>query len=314
MAFNGPPVEEHLLARVRRWFNYYAGGPFWPFNHSIECPDTERPPEEDGIIRNLPVPHDDHERNDGHRSISGEARVEDSNHNADENSRPPSPPHQQFPPQHFGMNWQQWGPAVPDFPGPYPVLYAYPHPHAHPFAFPHDAPAFLHAALAFHHAYPFAFPFPDPYEFLHAAPAFPHDAPTFHPAFPHAAPAFPPAFHHIDSPPIHQEDPDDVFEVAIALYLEEHEENEDPEIDVVGLDDEDGIQVPEVCVENIGSLSAENCFDKLSFCSCDSSLDEAPVFPSTSGLSSSTRRNGEENDSKEATAKRLRWSDDNNTD
>ncbi|XP_045923830.1 uncharacterized protein LOC123982382 isoform X2 [Micropterus dolomieu] len=52
MAFNGPPVEEHLLTRVRRWILSFAGGSFWRLGN--ERSDAEMPPDD-------PVPTDDQE-------------------------------------------------------------------------------------------------------------------------------------------------------------------------------------------------------------------------------------------------------------
>eukprot|EP00064_Thunnus_orientalis_P017935 superscaffoldBa00003958_g18021 len=280
MASGGPPVEEHLLARVRRWFNHYAGGLFWPSNNSAEHPDAERPSEEDRVIDNPPLPSRDQEEEeeidvvglyeeDGLQAAEDEVQLgpddgggdRDDGRDEDGNAGPPSPPLQQFPPPRFGMDLQQWAPA-------FPIL----------------------APLAVHPAVPFADPFAGG-DLIHPAPQ-PAPQPAPHPfLYPFAGVAW------------HQQ--------------ERPDEEEEPEIDVVGLDEEDGIEIPELevfglgYVENIGPLFLQESDEDDDICSCASCLEEAP---STSGLGSSRRRSREESDEEEAPAKRLRWSDESDED
>ncbi len=83
---------------------------------------------------------------------------------------------------------------------------------------------------------------------------------------------------------------------------------------------DDWMEIPELddvdvsSVENIGPLSREDTLEEFSFGSFFSYFQGAPETPSTSGLSSSTRRRRTESNGQEAAAKRPRWSDESDTD
>ncbi|KAL7377203.1 hypothetical protein ABVT39_023729 [Epinephelus coioides] len=145
---------------------------------------------------------------------------------------------QEAEPQGGNVECEQHLPPFPAYyPAPYPVPYPVPYPAY--YAYPYAPYPYLYAPPAFPGAAPH--PFAAPYAF---PPAFPHADP---PADPHplaasadAAPAVPPAEPHLNR---YGEPIDDAVEAILARnrYVEPEEDGE-PEIDVVGLDEE--VEVP----------------------------------------------------------------------
>ncbi|XP_049460945.1 NADH-quinone oxidoreductase subunit I 2-like [Epinephelus fuscoguttatus] len=144
---------------------------------------------------------------------------------------------QEAEPQGGNVECEQHLPPFPAYyPAPYPVPYPVPYP---AYAYPYAPYPYLYAPLAFPGAAPH--PFAAPYAFPST---FPHTDP---PAAPHpsaasadAAPAVPPAEPHLNR---YGESIDDAVEAILARnrYVEPEEDGE-PEIDVVGLDEE--VEVP----------------------------------------------------------------------
>lgn len=301
-----------------------SGAFFGPLNNT-ERPDAERP-EENRINDSPPVPPHRDDENEDHggfnqpNSRRGEEREEELNHDDDR-----AAPLQQFLPPNVGMDWRQQGAAV-EIPVYYPLPYA--DPYAFPIVFPNAYPYALLNALP--HALPYANPFAPPYVRPYVPPnanpfAFAYDPPYLPPYTPrHAAPYVPPyaaphAFPYAAppaNPALFHADPHGVLEQLIARNQHERLE-QDPGIDAIGVDEEDEIVIPELEVfglgypETIGPLTTAEC---LGFFRSDSSLEEEAVVPSTSGLSSATRRSREESDEKGAVAKRPRWSDESDSD
>lgn len=286
---------------------------FGSLNHNFECPDAERP-EENTISDNPPLPqHIDDENGDGHRRFDqpncrrGEERAEEVDHDNGRNVRIPSPEFQQFPPQDFEMDWRRHG-AIQN-PVYYPLF------NAEPYAFPFVCPyAYSYALLsAFPYANPFPFAYAPPYVLPYAYPfVFANVPPYAHPyAYPFAyVPPYPAPYVPCYAAPqaFPYADPHGVLEQLIARNQQGRPE-QDPGLDAFGVDEEDGIEPPELEVfglgypETIGPLTTEETFG---FFGGDNSLDDDAVVPSTSGLSPSTRRSREESNEEQASAKRPR--------
>ncbi|KAK5852308.1 hypothetical protein PBY51_023787 [Eleginops maclovinus] len=228
MASSGPPAEEHLLTRVTRWFTGFAGGSLWPVTNA--CPDAATPPD-DPVLPEV----DEEEANAvGVDAVDGlqEAQAEPSRGNGDSEQPPPAAPSPVY----------------------YAVYYTVPYavPYSVPYAVPYSVPYPCYAPWSNRYAYHYAAPppFTDPYAYPYAAPAYPQAAPTYPqaapaypqaaPAYPQAAPAYPQAAPPHDAHPLDDDDVDnygiDEYLRQIRYYGEQSPEDEDEEIDVVGLD------------------------------------------------------------------------------
>lgn len=239
----------------------------------------------------------------------------------EEPPRPPTPTAQQLP-VYDGMEWQQ-GHALP-FPvyyyAPYhetyviPALnlYAYPLPFGDPYS-----GLYYEFLYANHHAFTstgfytqFAHLFPYVYALPFGVPYAASD-PFAHPYF-HAFPSVDP--YALPQAPLYPGFHDNPYDVLYGHY--DHFENMDDEDE----EEEAGVEIPYFnatelvsSVENVGPLPVENSSEEFSFSCFFSSFPEASEYPSTSGISSSTRRISEESSDEEA-AKRPRWSPESDSD
>lgn len=276
-----------------------SGASFWPLNN-------ERPDE--GSSPSYPAPP---ENQDSGMYAHQEAEVGPPTGNGEsegeECPRPPTPPAQQLP-VYEGMERQQ-GHALA-FPiyyyAPDHLNYAVPppHPNAYPLYFADPYTGFYYEFLnanhyVFHSAdfytqfacfFPYTLPYDDPYTmphpYLYAVPS----ADPF--AFPQA-PRYP-GFH---------ANPNDALD---GHY--DYDENMDG-VEISHFNATDLVR----SVENIGPLTLENASEEFSSACFFSSFPEASEYPSTSGISSSTRRCREESSDEEA-SKRPRWSPESDSD
>lgn len=249
----------------------------------------------------------------GPREAEVEPPTGNGENECEEPPRPPTPIAQQIPAYDW-LEWQQ-GHALP-FPvyhfAPYHVTYALSpfNPYAYPLCFADPYSGLYYEFLnANHYAVPstgfyiqFAHPFP--YAFPMAVPyAVPH--PFAHPylhafssVYPYVLPQAPPYPGVYASP----------YDVLYGHY-DYFENMEEDEVEVFHFNATDLVS----SVENIGPLPVENSFEEVSFSCFFSSFSEASEYPSTSGISSSTRRSREESSDEEA-AKRPRWSPESDSD
>lgn len=269
--------------------NFSLGVSLWPLNN-------ERSDEEESSTDPDP-PGNQENGMYAHQEAEIEPPAGNGESEGEVSPRPLTPTAQQLPV--YDEMAQQQGGALP-FPVYYPPYHASytvppPNQYAYPLHFP-DAFAglyyeFLYAnqytfsSTGFYtHLFPYAFPFGEPYAAYHpfAQPylnTFP-EAPLY-PGF-QANPYEPLDGHY------------DMYEVGVDISHFHAMSRVGP-------------------VENIGPLPPDNCTDESSLSCFCSSRPETPEYPSTSGISSSTRR-GREESSDEETAKRPRWSPESDSD
>ncbi|KAK5853551.1 hypothetical protein PBY51_014694 [Eleginops maclovinus] len=251
MASSGPPALEHLLTRVTRWFTGFAGGSLWPVTNLR--PDAATPAE-DLFLPDYEdmVGADEADAADGLQ----EAQDEPQGGDGDSEQPPPAAPSPVYYPVPYAV--------------PYAVLYAV------PYSVPYAVPYPYYAPWSNPYAYPYASPFADPHAYPQAAPAYPQAPPAYNDPPYDAYPS--------------DDDNNHAREELFRRYFDEPlAEDEDEEIDVVGLD------FPVLDVEDIGPISLED--------SSEVSID------------SSTKRCREDSEEEEESpAKRPRWSEDSDSD